>query len=158
MRPDLLLRQRKRERDYERAGVRRRCRTRSMQRILDQNQRKDLPEFRPGDTIRVHVKIKEGEKERLQAFEGVVIARKNSRHGRDHHRPEDQLRPGRRAHLPGERPGHRSHRLHSHGRVRRAKLYYLRGLRGKAARLREREQPRRLRLPPPRCEYNYAGN
>ena len=46
--------------------------------VLNANKRTDVPEFRPGDTIRVHVKIKEGDKERLQAFEGTVIARKNS--------------------------------------------------------------------------------
>ena len=49
-----------------------------MTKVLDKNKRSDVPEFRPGDTIRVHVKIKEGDKERLQAFEGTVIARKNT--------------------------------------------------------------------------------
>ena len=49
--------------------------------FIDKNKRTDLPEFRPGDTIRVHVKIKEGDKERLQAFEGTVIARNNTGHG-----------------------------------------------------------------------------
>ena len=76
-----------------------------MTKILNKNKRTDIPEFRPGDTIRVHVKIKEGDKERTQAFEGTVIARNNSGSGRDHYRAQDQLRPGRRAHLPGERAG-----------------------------------------------------
>ena len=49
-----------------------------MKKVLEKNQRTGHPEFRPGDTIRVHVKIKEGDKERLQAFEGTVIARHNS--------------------------------------------------------------------------------
>ena len=49
-----------------------------LQKMIDKNQRTDLPEFRPGDTIRVHVRIREGDKERLQAFEGVVIARNNA--------------------------------------------------------------------------------
>ena len=83
--------------------------------VINKNKRSDTPEFRPGDTIRVHVKIKEGDKERLQAFEGTVIARNNTGMVIDH---IDVVRTGR---------------------VRRAKLYYLRGLKGKAARLRERE-------------------
>lgn len=100
--------------------------------------RKDLPDFRPGDTIRVHVKIKEGEKERLQAFEGTVIAR--------NHRGISETVTVRKISF-----GHGVERifpLHAPvidrievvrtGKVRRAKLYYLRGLRGKAARLKER--------------------
>ena len=50
----------------------------SLMKFTDKNKRSDIPEFRPGDTIRVHVKIKEGDKERLQAYEGTVIARKNA--------------------------------------------------------------------------------
>jgi large subunit ribosomal protein L19 len=59
-----------------------------MQKLAEKFQRTDLPEFAPGDLIRVQVKIKEGDKERLQAFEGMVI-----------HRAQDELRPGRRTHL-----------------------------------------------------------
>lgn len=113
-----------------------------MQRILDGNQRKDLPEFRPGDTIRVHVKIKEGEKERLQAFEGVVIARKNSGLGETITVRKISFGQGVERIFPVNAPVIDHIDFIRTGRVRRAKLYYLRGLRGKAARLREREQPR----------------
>ena len=99
--------------------------------------RTDIPPFKPGDTIKVHVKIKEGDKERIQVFEGVCIAMK---HG------------GVRATFTVRKIsfGHGVERifpLHSRvidkvelvrsGRVRRAKLYYIRELRGKAARIRE---------------------
>ncbi len=103
------------------------------------NQRTDAPQFRPGDTIRVHVKIKEGDKERLQAFEGTVIARKNAGMGESVTVRKISFGQGVERIFP----------LHARvidhidvvrtGRVRRAKLYYLRELRGKAARLRERE-------------------
>ena len=108
--------------------------------FIQKNKRTDTPVFRPGDTIRVHVKIKEGDKERLQAFEGTVIARNNTGLGRNHHRAQGQLRPGSGAHLPAARASVIDHiDVVRTGRVRRAKLYYLRGLKGKAARLRERE-------------------
>jgi large subunit ribosomal protein L19 len=106
--------------------------------MVEQEQlRTDLPAFKPGDTIKVHVKIKEGDKERIQVFEGICIAMK---HG------------GARSTFTVRKIsfGHGVERifpLHSrtidkvelvrHGRVRRAKLYYIRELRGKAARIRE---------------------
>ena len=105
-------------------------------RLLAKAQRTDLPQFKAGDTVRVHVKIKEGEKERVQIFEGLVIAKsKGSQpsfivrkmsfgHGVERIFPlnakvVDKVEVVRSAH------------------VRRAKLFYLRALRGKAARLRE---------------------
>ena len=106
--------------------------------FVEKNKRTDVPEFRPGDTIRVHVKIKEGEKERLQAFEGTVIARKNTGMGQSITVRKVSFGQGVERIFPLHG------RLIDHidvvrtGRVRRAKLYYLRGLRGKAARLRER--------------------
>ena len=78
--------------------------------------RMDLPHFTPGDTVTVHVKIREGNKERIQAFQGVVISRKK----------------GIRSLLPSRVE------VVTRGRVRRAKIYYLRKLRGKAARIREK--------------------
>jgi large subunit ribosomal protein L19 len=111
-----------------------------IEKIYQQQMRNNLPEFRPGDTVRVHVKIKEGDKERLQAFEGTVIAIKNKGMGRTFTVRKISFGQGVERIFP----------LHSKvidridvlrsGRVRRAKLYYLRGLKGKAARLREREQ------------------
>jgi large subunit ribosomal protein L19 len=101
--------------------------------------RSDIPEFQPGDTVRVHVRIKEGDKERLQAFEGVVIARKHSG-------VRETITVRKTSFGVGvERifPLHASIIDHidvvRRGRVRRAKLYYLRKLRGKAARIRERD-------------------
>ena len=106
--------------------------------FIQKNQRTDTPVFRPGDTIRVHVKIKEGDKERLQAFEGTVIARNNTGLGESITVRKVSFGQGVERIFPIHA------RVIDHidvvrtGRVRRAKLYYLRGLKGKAARLRER--------------------
>lgn len=107
--------------------------------VLEQEQlRNDIPAFRPGDTVRVQVKVVEGNRERVQAYEGVVIARKNG---------------GLRETFTVRRISYgvgveRTFLVHSprlakievvrRGIVRRAKLHYLRGLTGKAARIRER--------------------
>ena len=108
---------------------------------IEQTQlRSNIPDFQPGDTVRVHVRIKESEtKERLQAFEGVVIARK-------HGGARETITVRKTSFGVGvERifPLHATILDHievvKRGRVRRAKLYYLRGLRGKAARIRERD-------------------
>jgi large subunit ribosomal protein L19 len=106
--------------------------------LIEQKQlRTDLPNFKPGDTIKVHVKIREGDKERIQVFEGVCIAQK---HGSN--RATFTVRKMSFGHGV-----ERIFPLHStiidkidivrSGRVRRAKLYYIRGLRGKAARIKE---------------------
>ena len=63
--------------------------------------RDDIPDFAPGDTVKVHVRVVEGNRERVQVFQGVVIRRKGSGRPRDLHRPQGQLRRRRRAHLPG---------------------------------------------------------
>ena len=68
-------------------------------RLLAKTRRTDIPDFKPGDTVRVHVKIKEGDKERLQAFEGVVISKKPGQ-AAQLYRPQDELWAGRGAHLP----------------------------------------------------------
>jgi len=107
--------------------------------VLNANKRTDVPEFRPGDTIRVHVKIKEGDKERLQAFEGTVIARKNSGMGETITVRKVSFGQGVERIFPIQAPVIDHIDVVRTGRVRRAKLYYLRGLKGKAARLRERE-------------------
>src|SRR5258708_21165031 len=107
--------------------------------LLNKNKRaEDHPEFRPGDTIRVHVKIKEGDKERLQAFEGTFIARHNSAMGETITVRKVSFGQGVERIFPLQAPVvHHIDALRT-GRVRRANLYYLRKLRGKAARLRER--------------------
>ncbi len=97
------------------------------------------PEFRTGDTIRVHVRIREGDKERLQAFEGTVIARKNTGMGETITVRKVSFGQGVERIFPLHAPVIDHIDLVRTGRVRRAKLYYLRGLRGKAARLRERQ-------------------
>jgi large subunit ribosomal protein L19 len=112
-----------------------------IEKLLAKTKRNDLPNFVPGDTVRVHVKIKEGDKERLQAFEGVVIARTRG--------PQASFTVRKISF------GHGVERIfpvHSRvidkvdlvrsSQVRRAKLYYLRKLRGKAARLKDMERER----------------
>jgi large subunit ribosomal protein L19 len=110
-----------------------------LKKLIVKKKRTDVPEFRPGDTIRVHVKIKEGDKERLQAFEGTVIARKNSGLGESITVRKISFGQGVERIFPLNAPVIDHIDVVRTGRVRRAKLYYLRGLRGKAARLRERE-------------------
>lgn len=111
-----------------------------LSKVLNKNKRTDLPEIRIGDTVRVHVKIKEGDKERLQAFEGTVIARKNSGLGETITVRKISFGQGVERIFPLNAPVIDHIDVVRSGRVRRAKLYYLRNLRGKAARLREREQ------------------
>jgi large subunit ribosomal protein L19 len=110
-----------------------------LKKFIVKKKRTDVPEFRPGDTIRVHVKIKEGDKERLQAFEGTVIARKNADMGESITVRKISFGHGVERIFPLNAPVIDHIDVVRTGRVRRAKLYYLRGLRGKAARLRERE-------------------
>lgn len=107
--------------------------------VTNANKRSGLPEFRPGDTIRVHVKIKEGDKERLQAFEGTVLALKN-RGGLGETVTVRKISFGQGVEriFPVHAPVVDHIDMVRTGKVRRAKLYYLRGLKGKAARLRER--------------------
>jgi len=105
---------------------------------INKNKRTDTPAIRPGDTIRVYVKIKEGDKERLQAFEGTLIARKNTGMGESITVRKMSFGQGVERIFPLHARVIERIDLIRTGRVRRAKLYYLRGLRGKAARLRER--------------------
>ena len=108
--------------------------------VLNKNKRAAAhPEFRPGDTIRVHVKIKEGDKERLQAFEGTVIAKHNKGMGETITVRKVSFGQGVERIFPVHAPVIDHIDVVRTGRVRRAKLYYLRELKGKAARLRERE-------------------
>ena len=111
-----------------------------IEKINQQHMRNDLPKFRPGDTVRVHVKIKEGDKERLQAFEGTVIAIKNKGMGRTFTVRKVSFGQGVERIFPVHSKVIDHVDVVRSGRVRRAKLYYLRQLKGKAARLREREQ------------------
>ena len=110
-----------------------------MQRLADKLARTDLTDFAPGDTVRVQVKIKEGDKERVQAFEGMVIARKSGPQGSFTVRKMSFGQGVERIFPINSKVVDRVEKVRSF-QVRRAKLFYLRGLRGKAARLKEVER------------------
>jgi large subunit ribosomal protein L19 len=97
-----------------------------------------LPEFRPGDTVKVNVKVVEGDRERVQAFEGVCIARKNAGLNSSFTVRKISYGEGVERIFPLYSPRLTSVEVVRSGDVRRAKLYYLRGRRGKAARINER--------------------
>lgn len=100
---------------------------------------KNFPEFRAGDTINVHVKIKEGDKERIQQFQGVVIQRRHTNsNGETFTVRKVSNGVGVERVFPIHSPSIDKIELVRKGRVRRARLYYLRGLMGKAARIKER--------------------
>ena len=111
-----------------------------MQEVTGQQMRDDLPAFNPGDTIRVNVRVREGDKERLQAFEGVCIARKGGGVSETFTVRKISSGIGVERVFPVHSPSVESIKLVRQGRVRRAKLYYLRALRGKKARIREKTQ------------------
>lgn len=109
-----------------------------IQRIEAEGLRGDRPDFRPGDTVRVHVRILEGDKERIQVFEGVVIARKRGGTRATFTVRKVSYGVGVERIFPLHSPMIAKLEVKSRGRVRRSKLFYLRGRRGKAARIRER--------------------
>jgi large subunit ribosomal protein L19 len=100
--------------------------------------RRDLPPFRPGDTVRVHVKVKEGDKERIQIYEGVVIRRRRGGASATFTVRKISYGVGVERIFPVESPIVEKVEIKSRGHVRRARLYYLRDLKGKAARLRSK--------------------
>jgi len=102
-----------------------------------------LPAMRPGDTVKVHVKIREGDKERIQIFEGTVIAKNNSGVSETVTVRKISFGHGVERIFPIHGPVIDKIEFIRTGKVRRAKLYYLRNLRGKAARLRERDSATR---------------
>ncbi|WP_297022067.1 50S ribosomal protein L19 [Dialister sp.] len=101
--------------------------------------RKDIPEFRPGDTVRVHVKVIEGKTERVQVFEGIVIARKNAGVRETFTVRRISYGVGVERTFLVHSPRLEKIEVKRRGIVRRAKLFYLRGLSGKAARIKERK-------------------
>ncbi len=98
----------------------------------------EVPEFRPGDTVRVNVRITEGKNTRIQAFEGVVIARQGKKYRETFVVRKVSFGIGVERRFPVYDPAVESIEVLTHGRVRRAKLYYLRNRHGKAARIAER--------------------
>ena len=103
-----------------------------------ESMRRDLPPFRPGDTVRVHVKIREGEKERIQVFEGVVIRRRGGGASGTFTVRKVSYGVGVERIFPVESPVVQKIEIKSRGHVRRSRLYFLRELRGKKARLRSK--------------------
>ena len=97
----------------------------------------DIPSFLVGDTVKVHVKIKEGDKERIQIFEGVVIARRNGDLRSSFTVRKISFGQGVERIFPLHSPIIDKIEVSKRGNVRRAKLYYLRGLKGKAAKIKE---------------------
>jgi large subunit ribosomal protein L19 len=113
-----------------------------LQAVEESYLRQDVPEFRPGDTVKVHVRVVEGGKERIQIFQGVVIARRGggTRETFTVRKMSGGIGVERIFPLHGPIIDHIE--VARQGKVRRAKLYYLRGLRGKAARIEERRDDR----------------
>ncbi len=111
----------------------------ALQKVFDKNKRTDHPAMRPGDILKVHVKIKEGEKERLQAFEGVLIAERGTGMSQTILVRKISFGTGVERLFPIHAPVIDHIDVVRTGKVRRAKLFFLRGLKGKAARLKERD-------------------
>jgi large subunit ribosomal protein L19 len=105
--------------------------------ITKEQLRTDLPEFRPGDTVRVHVKVVEGTRERVQVYEGVVIKRRGGGISETFTVRKVSYGVGVERAFPVHTPKIAKLEVVRRGKVRRAKLYYLRELRGKAARIKE---------------------
>jgi large subunit ribosomal protein L19 len=111
---------------------------RVLEQIEKEQMRTDLPDFRPGDTVKVHVKIKEGEKERIQVFEGTVIRKRRGASRASFTVRKVSYGIGVERIFPTHSPAIDRIELVQRRKVRRAKLYYLRQLKGKAARIRGR--------------------
>ncbi len=109
-----------------------------IQDIESQQMNKKIPAFGPGDTIKVHIKVKEGERERLQPFEGMVIARRNRGFNSSFTVRKMSYGEGVERVFPLYSPAIAKIEVKRRGDVRRAKLYYLRKRTGKAARIREK--------------------
>ena len=107
-------------------------------RLEKEQMRVDLPEFRTGDHVKVHVKIKEGEKERIQIFEGVVIRKRKGTTGATFTVRKVSYGIGVERIFPLHAPAIDRVEIIGHGKVRRSRLYYLRELKGKAARIKEK--------------------
>jgi large subunit ribosomal protein L19 len=111
----------------------------SMEYIEKEQMRIDLPNFNVGDTVRVHFKIVEGEKERIQVFEGVIIRKRKGGVGATFTVRKVSYGIGVERIFPLHSPRIERIEIVNRGRVRRARLYYLRKLRGKAARIKTRK-------------------
>ena len=108
------------------------------EKITSAQLRSDIPEFRPGDTVRVHAKVVEGSRERIQIFEGLVIKRRGAGISETYTVRKISNGVGVERTFPVHTPRVAKIEVVRKGRVRRAKLYYIRALSGKAARIKER--------------------
>jgi large subunit ribosomal protein L19 len=104
------------------------------------SQRSDIPDFRAGDTVKVHVKVVEGSRSRIQVFQGVVIARQGGGVRETFTVRKVSFGVGVERKFPVHTPIIEKIELDTHGDVRRAKLYYLRDLRGKKAKIKEKRE------------------
>jgi large subunit ribosomal protein L19 len=111
-----------------------------MDKIHNENMRSDIPPFRPGDTLRVYCKISEGEKDRIQVFEGVCISRKRGGIQSSFTVRKMSYGVGVERIFPLHSPQIEKIEVMTPGRVRRSRLYYLRDLSGKAARIQRQER------------------
>ncbi|WP_125565116.1 MULTISPECIES: 50S ribosomal protein L19 [Companilactobacillus] len=111
-----------------------------IQDITSEQLRSDIPDFRPGDTVRVHAKVVEGSRERIQLFEGVVIKRHGAGISATYTVRKISSGVGVERTFPLNTPRVEKIEVIRHGRVRRSKLYYLRDRKGKAARIKERRR------------------
>jgi large subunit ribosomal protein L19 len=109
-----------------------------IEQIERENMRFDIPDFRPGDTVNVHIRIVEGNKERVQIFKGVVIRRKRGTMGASVTVRKVSHGVGVEKTFPMHSPRVEKIELVTRGKVRRSRLYYLRDLSGKAARIKEK--------------------
>ena len=100
--------------------------------------RADIPDFKPGDTVKVHARIKEGEKERIQVFQGFVLRKRKGNTGATFTVRKVSYGIGVERIFPTHSPNIDKVEIISRGRVRRGRLYYMRKLRGKAARIKEK--------------------
>ena len=116
---------------------------RRIEEIDNEAKRTDLPDFRPGDTVRVHVRIKEGDKERIQMYEGVVIRRKRGGLKSTFTVRKMSYGVGVERIFPMHSPMIAKIEVRARGRVRRSRLFYLRERTGKKARIKEKRDTRR---------------
>ena len=130
---------------------------RSMDAVHQVALRRDLPPFRSGDAVRVHVKIREGEKERIQVFEGVVLRRRGAGVGATFTVRKISYGVGVERVFPVESPAVTKVEIKSRGHVRRSRLYFLRERRGKKARLRSKVRDLSGLISEEEAESNAAG-
>jgi large subunit ribosomal protein L19 len=109
-----------------------------IQALEREQMRIDIPDFRPGDTVRVHARIKEGDKERIQVFQGAVIRRRKGNTGATFTVRKISYGIGVERVFPIHSPNIDKIEIVTRGKVRRGRIYYMRNLKGKAARIKER--------------------